>query len=132
MKNHTKAFMQQIKGVLEPSFAQAEHFVMRLSEQTSEQVVAKIVSRTRKTYVTNKEIYMYCKENGIEADHDPSQTEIVFEEKKRIVDYEPMDDITIDGNEAVVMKNNKDNKTVTVQFMYDQEIEVIHYKNIKL
>jgi hypothetical protein len=129
---HTQAFNNQFYGELkEPTFVEAENFVNSLSEELSEKIVSKIVSRTGKTWTDNKAIYIYCKENNIESDVDTFQTELLFEQKTA-KDLVLMDDIYIDGNEAIVLENNKESERLTVQFIDDQEIEVVDYGKVKM
>tara|TARA_R110000787_G_scaffold11722_12_gene38533 strand:- start:11661 stop:12077 length:417 start_codon:yes stop_codon:yes gene_type:complete len=134
MTTHTDAFNRIFdEGVAEPTFVEAENFVMRLSEKTSDEVVSKIISATNKTYTTNKEIYMYCKKNGIKQDHDPydnySQPELNFNEPI-IIDYtvmKSMDDVEIDGRNGFVVSNNLEAKTIVIEFNDTEEMETINY-----
>ena len=131
---HTEAFNQSFNksGIAEPTFAQSNAFVLRLSEETSEQVVSEIANKTGKKYVTNKEIYIYCKENGIEPDHDPYdnyQSKIDFtKQKPDYSEYKSMDDIDIEGRTGFVLSNDVENKKITVEFDDNDEMKTISYE----
>lgn len=129
---HTKEFERiMTNGITEPTFAQAENFVLRLSEKLSEQVIAKMVAGTAKSYVTNKEIYMYCKKNGIETDHDPydnyEQSKIDFKKPVDYSSYSAMDDITVEGRTGFVLTNDPENKKMVVEFDDNDETKTIEY-----
>ena len=130
---HTKEFERVMtEGQYEPTFAQVESFIMRLSQKTSEEVIAKIVAKTKKTYTTNKDIYKYCKANGIKEDHDPydnyEEPELDF---KKPIDYSPfkaMDDIDVNGRKGIVIGNDIENKKIIVEFDDNDEIKTISYE----
>lgn len=137
MKNvHTKAFAKQFFGKpKEPTFAEAESFVLGLSEKLSEDVVSKIIAKTRKTYTTNKEIYCYCKENGIEQDFDPydnyDEEPNLFNQPKQTdySTYNCMDDIEVNGRSGFVVSNDSENKVIVIEFDDTEEMETINYSD---
>ena len=130
---HTEAFNAYCEKVnREPTFAEAENFVLRLSRETSDKVIARIVAKTGRTYTTNKDIYRYCKANGIEEDHNPydNYEQKEFEFKPKVIDYismKSMDDVEINGRKGFVVANEKKDKIIIIEFEDTEEMETINY-----
>jgi ribosomal protein L21E len=116
----------------EPSHVEANNFVLRLSESLSNEIVGKIVAQTGKTYVTNIQIYKYCKKNNIQPDYDPylnEQKEINFEPKKEVdlSTLKELDDVEYKGRTGIVMSNDTENKSIIIEFDDTDEMETISY-----
>lgn len=134
MGKHTQAFNEQLKG--EPTFAEAENFTLHLSAELTEEIVNKITANTNKKWVSNIEIFKYCRDNNIETDFDPydnyiEQPEFDFtKEKKEELDYSTlkvMDDVEIKGRKGIVMSHNEEEMTLIVEWYDTDEMETIDY-----
>ena len=129
---HTEEFERiMTSGFENPTFAQAESFALKLSEELSEKVVKAIVAKTNKKFVTNKEIYTYCKQHGIEPDYDPflnEQTKIDFEkEKVDFSTFKALDEIEHEGRTAIVMSNDTEKKVIVLEYHDNDEMKSINY-----
>ena len=136
MGKHTEEFTKQYWKSLEkePTFAEAENFVLGLSRERTDKVISQIIAKTKRTYTTNVEIYKYCKRYGIEQDHDPydnyNQAELDFSKPKEI-DYKSMkamEEVEIKGRKGFVVDNDKVAKLVIIEYYDTEEMETIEYK----
>ena len=138
MGKHTEAFNKSFYDTkTEPTWEQAEAFCLKLSEKTTDIVIAMIVAKTKKKTTTTSEIMKYCKENDIQPDHDPydnygsEQTEINFD-APIVIDYaamKEMEDVEIKNRGGFVVSNNLENKTIIIEFNDTEEMETINYGN---
>lgn len=131
---HTKEFNRVMTEGFRKSatHAEIESFIMKLSSELTNEVIAKIVAGTGKTYTTNKEIYNYCKKHNIEPDHNPydnySQPEIDFKKTIDYSEYKSMQDISIEGRTGFVLSNDPENKKIIVEFDDNDETKTISYE----
>jgi hypothetical protein len=128
---HTKEFDEIMESKFEPTHIEATNFVDRLSFKTSEEVVARLTSGTNEKWVSNINIYKYCKKYGIEADHDPydnyNQPELDFKKAIDYSSYIAMQDIEIEGRTGFVLTNDIENKKMVVEFDDNDETKTIDY-----
>lgn len=120
------------KGIAQPTFTIANTFVSRLSKEVSDEVCEAILAKTKNKYVTNKEIYIYCKSNNIEADYDPYnsyvQSKLNFKKKIDYSSFKQMDDIKIDNRTGFVLSNDIENKKIIIEFDDNDETKTISYE----
>jgi len=141
MGEHTENFNEQMKASspsikINPDdvpFAVAAGFVEALSPRLLDTVLKSIsLNGTRKSHISNKEIYVYCKEHGISGKGSSYQQMIDFNvptipDKPKYANLAPMDDVKIKGREGFVLDNNTEKKELTVQYNDDSEIDIINY-----
>jgi hypothetical protein len=137
MGKHTEAFNKEFYSK-KVTFAQAESFVMRLSEKTTEMVIAKIIAKTKKTWTSNVDIYKFCKENNIVEDYDPYDNydtpDLFTKVPELVIDYttyKTMDDIKFKGRDGFVITNDTEAKKMIIEFEDTELMETINYSNDK-
>jgi hypothetical protein len=144
MGKHTQAFneiMGNSKGIFtvhDVNFATSKSFVDRMSRELTDEVVNRIIKEgasKNPKYITNNEIWAFCKNNLIEPDLEEGQQGMIdFEEpqpKEEVkVDYaalEEYDDFMHEGEECFVVSNDSENQLITFRNHDTMEKGTINY-----
>lgn len=127
MGEHTDAFNNQVGNT-----ASSEVIIQFTSNMSAAQF-REITQRARargsvknSEYVSNREIYDYCKEFNIKPDK--LKQDIVEEDpKKHYHLLEVFQDIVVNNRNCFVRNNNTEKKLLTIQYQDDYETEIIDY-----
>jgi hypothetical protein len=145
MGQHTEAFKRimesnggnQIYTSHDVNFAEAKSFVDKLSRELSEEIVNRIIkhkaSKSTK-FVTNQEIWAFCKNNSIEPDMQDSQqgvidfeVEEVVEEKVDYAKLDEYDDFKHEGKECFVVSNDTEKREIVFRDHDEMEKGTLNY-----
>lgn len=145
MGKHTEAFnrIMESRGGnsifkdIDVSFAEAEGFCKKLSRETTEWVVEEIAKTKAKKFVTNREIWAFCKNNSIQPELQEAEQGLIdfdYSEEPEVeveeVDYlslEEFDDFNQDGIECFVLTNDTENKVLTYREHESMEKRTLNY-----
>lgn len=129
---HTRAFQEAMNEHRpKPTHMQARAFVSLFSEEKQDEITRLTCNYHNKSWVSNLEIYMYCKSNNIEPDRDKfdnyGQSSMDFKSTEHYADLKVGDEVEIDKRDAIVLSNKKEGKKLVVEFVDDDELKTIKY-----
>ena len=135
---HTQAFAKQIEQASE--YTIMLDFVRQLSTKQHNNVCSALLINKGSNRISTRDIYNYCINMKIRPEGNSEHLRIKEElEKQQKIDFdatptvptdysafEVNDDITVKGNKGFVIFNDKDNKSILIEY-FDGEEETIKY-----